>query len=192
MKKRTKGCLIGCLVAVGIPVLLVVGLVGACVIDAAIPRNPVKLAAAMLQTSLPPGTKAVTKNDTGPGLPIPGGASDGHSWIVLQIPPEQMAGLSTNLAAEALWRRLPLPPDLAAAERYLQPTIMHGVKGHIPLETARGFYFFMDEQAEMNKRYPDRKGYDTSKPFHERSSLDYIFAVYDETTGMLYFWRINT
>ena len=191
MKKITKGCLIGCLVAIGIPVLLVVGLVGTCVIDAAIPRNPIKLAAAMLQTDLPVGTKTITKDDTGPGLPIPGGASDGHSWIVLHIAPEQMTDFSHKLSADALWKRLPLSSDLAAAEKYLQPT-MHGVKGHIPLATAKGFYYFMDEQAEMNRRYPDRKGYDTSKPFHERYSLDYIFAVYDENTGTLYFWRINT
>ncbi len=192
MKKITKGCLIGSLAAVAIPMFLVMLLVGACLIDACIPRNPVKLAAALLQTSLPAGTKAVTKDDTGPGLPIPGGASDGYSWLVLQIPPSQMANFSQRISASPLWKRLPLPPELAAGERSLQPTIMSGVRGRIPLETAKGYYLFIDEQAEYNRQYPDRSGYDTSKPFYDRYSLDLIFGVFDDSTGMIYVWRVNT
>jgi len=192
MKKITKGCLIGCLTAVGIPVLLVSLLIGACVIEAGIPRNPVKLAAALLDTPLPNGTVSVTKDDTGPGLPIPGGASDGYTWLVLKVPTDQITNFAHRISVSPQWKSLPLPPELDAAATYLQPTFMDGVKGHIPLETAKGYYLFTDEQAEYNKKYPKRSMYDTAKPFYERCSLDYIFGVFDESTGMIYVWRINT
>ncbi len=189
MKKTKKGCLTGCLVAAAIPVIL---LIGACVIDACTPGNPAKLAAALLDTPLPDGTASVTKDDTGSGLPVPGGASDGYTWLVLKVPSNQVTNFAQRIAASAHWKPLPLPPELAAGEKYLQPTIMHGVQGHIPFETARGYYLFTDEQDEYNKKYPKRSGYDVSKPFYERPSLDYIFGVFDETTGTIYVWSINT
>jgi hypothetical protein len=192
MRKIAKGFLIGCLTAVAIPTVLILTLVGGCVVEACLPRNAVKLAAAMLQTELPAGTKAVIKKDTGPGLPIPGGASDGYSWIVLQVPADQIAHFSQTLAGASRWKRLPLPPELAAGENLLQPTSMNEGRGHIPLETAKGYYQFTDEQAEQNRKYPGRIGYDTAKPFYDRPSLDFIFGVFDETTGLLYVWRLNT
>ena len=172
--------------------LLVALLIGACVIEACIPRNPVKLAAGLLDTPLPAGTVSVTKDDTGPGLPIPGGASDGYTWLVLKVPSGQITNFVQKIAASPHWRPLPLPPELDAGAKYLQPTIMNGVNGHIPLETAKGYYLFTDEQAEYNKKYPKRSGYETAKPFFERCSLDYIFGVFDESTGMIYVWSINT
>jgi hypothetical protein len=53
-------------------------------------------------------------------------------------------------------------------------------------------YLFTDEQAEYNKQYPKRRGYDMSKPFYGRYSFDFIYAVFDVNTGTIYVWSINT
>lgn len=185
MTNKQKGCLIGCLTPV---VLLLVLIVLMC-----IPSDPVKLAEGLLRTKLPSGTKAASAEDTGPGLPIPGGASDGYTWLILQIPPDQATNFSRTVSAMPSWKRLPLPPELAAGERSLQPTIMDGVKGHIPLETAKGYYILIDQQVEWNQRIPPpRPPYQTEKPIWERPSMDYTFGVFDETSGRVYVWSINT
>lgn len=195
MKKLTRGCVFGCLAAAVMLVLLVaflVFLVRGCLADAFGPRDPIKLAAALLDTPLPDGTAPETKEDTGAGLPVPGGASDGYTWLVLKVPSAQVKSFAQRIATSPQWKPLPLPPELAAGETFLQPTILDGGKGHIPLETAKGHYLFIDEQAEYNKKYPKRSGYDTSKPFYERPSFDYIFGVFDESTGTIYVFRMNT
>lgn len=157
------------------------------------PTSAVTSAKGILRTPLPKDTKVAENDDSGPGLPIPGGASDGYTWLVLQIPLSQITNFSKTLSASPSWKRLPLPPELAVGERYLQPTIMHGVKGHIPLETAKGFYILIDQQAEWNQGFPrPNPPYETSKPIWERPSCDYSFGVFDENTGRLYVWSINT
>ena len=184
--------LVGCIVAAAIPTVLVVLLVGVAVIDACTARNPVKLAARLLGTHLPEGTVPVTKDDTGSGLPIPGGASDGYTWTVLKVAPDKIATFSKDLAASPQWKPLPLSPVLVAGVKDLQPTLTERVKGHFPSETAKGFYRFTDEQAEYNREYPKRSGYDISKPFYQRHSLDFVLGLFDVSTGMIYVWSINT
>jgi hypothetical protein len=183
--KKQKGCLIGCLT----PVVLLLALIGLM----CIPSNPVKVAEGLLRIELPNGTKAVSSKDTGLGLPIPGGASDGYTWLILQVPPNQLTNFAQKVSTVPFWKRLPLPPELAAGEKYLQPTIMDGVKGQIPLETARGYYILIDQQVEWNQRVPPpRPPYQTNTPIWERPSMDYIFGVFDETTGRVYVWSVNT
>jgi hypothetical protein len=161
----------------------------ACVTES-LTSNPVNLASSLLRTDLPQGTTVITNVDTGPGLPIPGGASDGYSFLVLQIPPEKTTGFAGKLKSP-LWKPLPLAPDLAKAERYLQPTIMSGVEGNIPIATSTGYYLFFDRQEEYNRTH-SRQTYDTTRPFYERSSSNYTFGMFDDQSGKLYLWSIDT
>lgn len=161
----------------------------ACVTDS-LNSNPVKLASSLLRTDLPQGTTVITNVDTGPGLPIPGGASDGYTFLILQIPLEKITEFAGKLKPP-LWKPLPLTPDLAKAERYLQPTIMSGVEGNIPIATSTGYYLFLDRQEEYNRTH-SRQTYDTTRPFYERSSSNYTFGMFDNQTGKLYLWSIDT
>jgi hypothetical protein len=157
-----------------------------------LPSDPVKTAEGLLRTKLPPGTKAASRGGSGPGLPIPGGASDGYIWLILQVPRHEATNLAKTISNSPLWKQLPLPPELAAGEKYLQPSHFDGVKGHIPLETAAGYYLLIDFQAEWNEKHNPRPPYKTSLPIWERPSMDYTFGVFDEKTGRIYVWHINT
>ena len=157
-----------------------------------LPPDPVQTAEGLLRTKLPAGTKAVSQHDTGRGVPIPGGASDGYTWLILQVPASEATNFVKAISHSSLWKRLPLPPELAAGEKQLQPTSMHGVAGHIPVETATGYYLLIDLQAEWNQRHHPRPPYDTSEPIWQRPSRDYTFGVFDEKTGRIYVWHVNT
>ena len=183
MKAKRKGCLIGCLIPVVAVVVLVVVM--------SIPTPPVTLAERLLDTELPAGTAVATASDTGPGLPVPGGASDGYTWLVLQIP---SGGMSEFLSATSArhWHSLPLPPDLQAGFGKVQPSFVKREEDRIPTDATEGRYFWRDLQVEWNERDKSRSSYKTDKPFHERPSLDFIFGLFDATTGKLYVLRVNT
>ena len=136
-----------------------------------LPSDPVKTAESELRTKLPAGTKAASHRDSGAGLPFPGGASDGYSWLILQVSAAEATNFGKTLANSPRWRRLPLPPELAAGAEQLQPSIM-GLTGHIPLETAVGYYLLIDYQAEWNERKNPRPRYQTAKPIWQRPSPD--------------------
>ena len=183
MKKSTKGCLIGCAIATDAAAGVVVAVV-ALLARALMPQSPAERAESMLQIDFPKGTCVVTNNNEMPWLPLPGGGSDGHVWMVLEVPREQVSAFTNALAVSSAWHRLPLPPALAEGQRCLQPSIMLGREETIPFATD-GYYYFLDRQKAHS-------GYDTSKPFHERPSLNVTFGLFDETTGKVYLWDIDT
>ena len=103
--------------------------------------------------------------------------------MVLQIPPEKITEFSAKLHNASAWKPLPLPEEFAQNEHYLQPNRLFGVKGTIPITTAKGYYLFQDSQIGR---------YDTTKPFYERSSFNFTFALFDERDGKVYIWVLST
>jgi hypothetical protein len=163
--------------------------IAACLISAAIPENPLKLASSMLDVKLPWGTTVLINHDTGPGLPIPGGASNGYTFMILQIPPEKVAEFKKTLETSPVWKPLPLPQEFEGHEDEFQPSF--GIEEMIPITTSTGYYFFIDYQEEYNKRKGEQI-YDTSKPFYERRSENCTFGMFNDKDGKLYLWNIDT
>jgi hypothetical protein len=141
-KNINKGCLIA-VVLLGILIL-------ACVISVIIPENSVKVASSMLRIDLPKGTTILIDDDSGPSFPT----GDGYTWMVLQVPHEEIIEFANSLETSPVWKPLPLPPELAENRDYLQPTIMSGVEGTIPIATSTGYYLFIDSQEEYSKLPP--------------------------------------
>jgi hypothetical protein len=176
-------------ITMGLLSLLILACITSCIFYALTPENPIDLASSMLRIKLPEGTTVVTNDDTGPGLPIPGGASDGYTFLVLQIPYEKIGEFTNILEASSYWKPLPLPIELAQHEEYLQPTF--GIKATIPIATSTGYYLFIDSQEEYNKEH-GKQTYDTTRPFYERFSFNYTFGLFNDKDGKFYLWRIDT
>ncbi len=172
-------------------VLLILACIASCCVSALIPENPIKLGSSMSRVELPKGTTIVTDNDTGPGLPIPGGASDGFTFLVLQIPPEKIVEFTTTLKESSFWKPLPLPAELAEHERAIQPSIAGGIEETIPIATSTGYYLFIDKQEEYNKR-SGKQVYPIETPFYERRSFNFTFGLFNDKDGKLYLWRLDT
>jgi hypothetical protein len=178
-------------ITVGLLMLLVLACMASCLVAILIPENPIKLASSMSRVELPKGTTIVTNNDTGPGLPIPGGASDGYTFLVLQIPPEKVVEFTTTLKKSPFWKPLPLSAELAEHEEYIQPSFMGGVEETIPIATSTGYYLFIDSQEEYNKS-SGKQVYEVATPFYERYSYNFTFCLFNDKDGKLYLWRIDT
>ncbi|MFZ5856375.1 MAG: hypothetical protein ACOYZ6_06055 [Chloroflexota bacterium] len=176
----------GCTIVAGIVSAVFLLLILACIISFVIPTNPITLASSMAQVDIPTGVTVRTNDDTGPGLPIPGGASDGYTFLVIQIPPAKISEFSQTLTNSNIWKPLPLPQEFIDNEWLLQPD-----NGTIPLDTLKGSYLFVDRQDSYNKNHKERR-YDTSQPFYERYSFNFTFGLFDDKTGLLYLWRLDT
>lgn len=181
-KPLSKGCVIAAAVPAGICGLLTL----ICIISSFIPTNPIKLASSMAQVDIPKGATVLTNDDTGPSLPIPGNASDGYTFLIVQIPPKRMLEFSLALADSDVWKSLPLPQEFIDNEWLLQPD-----NGTIPLDTPTGYYLFVDWQEEYNKTHSEKSN-DTTEPFYERDNFNFTFGLYDDKTGMLYLWSLDT
>jgi len=107
MDRIAKGCVIGCSLAGVVAVTLLIG-VAVLLVRACRPRSPAALANSALQIEFPEGTRAITNNNEASWLPLPGGASDGQIWMVLEVPPEQVPAFTNALAMSLVWHRLPL------------------------------------------------------------------------------------
>ena len=176
-------------VTAGLLVLLPLVCIGSCLFSVFVPVDPLELASSMSGVDLPKGTTVLTNNDTGPGLPVPGGASDRYTFIVLQIPPEKIIEFAGTLEKSSLWKPLPLSPEFAGHEDRLQPSF--GIEETIPITTSTGYYLFVDYQEEYNKE-KGKQIYDTTKPFYERYSENFKFGLFNDKDGKLYLWRIDT
>jgi hypothetical protein len=176
-------------VIIGLLVFLPLACIASCLIPIFIPGNPIELAGSMLDIDIPKGTTVLTNDDTGPGLPFPGGASDGYTFIILQIPPEKSDEFINTLEASPLWKPLPLSPEFTGHEEEFQPAF--DIEGTIPITTSTGYYFFVDWQAEHNKESGEQV-YDTTKPFYDRYSENFTFGLFDDKDCKLYLWRIDT
>ena len=174
---------------IGLLVLLTLACIASCLIPTFIPANPIKLAGSMLDVDIPEGSTVLTNNDTGGRLPFPGGASDGATFIILQIPPEKVVEFADTLADSPSWKALPLSPEFAGHEEEFQPSF--GIEGTIPITTSTGYYFFVDWQEEYNKEKGEQE-YDTTKPFYERISENFTFGLFNDKDGKLYVWGIDT
>lgn len=180
--KKTNGCLITVWTLIGIIFVLIL----TCVISILIPENPIAIASSMIRSDLPKGTAIVNDDYDGPSFPL----GDGYTWIVLQIPAEEISRFKNSLAETPYWKSLPLPTELAENERYLQPSFF-GVNETIPIDTSTGYYLFIDHQEEYNKAQK-RQAYDTSIPFYKRASLNYTFGLFNDKDGRLYLLRFDT
>lgn len=165
--------------------LVFLACIGSCAISFLGIDDPVMLASSMLMIKIPHGATAIT-NDNSPGLPLPGGASDGYVFIVLQIPPEKAAELIENLKRSSNWHSLPLPEELAQHENLLQPSF--GIEGTIPITTSTGYYLFIDSQTEGG----DKQAFDLTIPFYNRPSYNFTFGLFNDQDGKLYLWRLDT
>jgi len=174
MFRKNRGCLIT-------SSIIIVVVTAVCVISGRITSDPLNYAGSVLRIPVPDGTTVIVDDYMEPSFPT----GDGYSWMVLQISPEKINEFAASLEASSIWMPLPLPPELAENERYLQPTIMSGVEGAIPITTSTGYYLFRDRQKENG-------GPDTIKPFYERSSLNYTFGLFNDKDGKLYIWSLDT
>ncbi len=168
--------------------ILVLVCILSCVLPYIIPVNPIRIASSMLKVELPKGTTPVTSDDM-PGLPIPGGASDGYTFLILQIPPEEITEFTGTLERSPFWQPLPLPAEIAKQEWLLQPSF--DIKEEIPIATSTGYYLFRDYQDEYNQRKGEQI-YDTETPFYERHSFNFVFGLFNDKDGKLYLWELNT
>jgi hypothetical protein len=182
MTTQKKGCLVGCLALDVVIIWLVILMCQ--------PSDPTKTVEGLLGTNLPIGTQVLATEDTGPGLPLPGGASDGHTWIVLQISEDQKSNFTHAVSSSLRWKRLPLPPDLTAQAQLLQP--MDKVKGHIPLKTAKGYFILIDRNylRRLTTRSPEQL-YEPNRSL-SADGCNFTFGLFDETTGKVYVWDIDT
>lgn len=172
-------------VTAGLLVLLPLACIASCLISILIPRDPIKLARSFSEVELPKGTTIVMNNDTGPGLPIPGGASDGYTFLVLQIPPGKIVEFTATLEKSPLWKPLPLSAQLAEQEEgILQPSISGGIEETIPIATSTGYYLFIDRQEEYNKSSGEDV-YDIATPFYKRYSYNFTFCLFNDQDGKL-------
>ncbi|MBI3985751.1 MAG: hypothetical protein HY343_02435 [Lentisphaerae bacterium] len=115
------------------------------------------------------------------------GAYDGQNWIFLRIPADQVTNFVAVLVQTPGWKPLPLPPELEGGAKMLARLSRTET---IPIEGAQGYYLFRDSQEKWNR--DGNSGYHTEKPFHERPSQNFTFALFDVRTGMLYVRRIDT
>jgi hypothetical protein len=132
----------------------------------------------------------VLTNNIEPGLPIPGGASDGHTFVILQIPSEKIVEFTGILEKSPFWKPLPLSLEFSGHEEEFQPSLF-SIEETIPVTTSTGYYFFIDYQGEYNKQKGEQV-YDTTQPFYERDSEDFGFGLFDDKDGKLYIWSIDT
>jgi hypothetical protein len=178
-------------ITAGLILLLVLACVASCLISVLIPENPIKLASSISRVTLPKGTTLVTNNDTGPGLPIPGGASDGYTYLVLQIPSEKMVEFESTLKQSSYWKPLPLSAELADHEDIIQPSISGGIEETIPITSSTGYYLFIDSQEEYNNSSGEQV-YDIATPFYDRYSYNFTFCLFNDKDGKLYIWSLDT
>lgn len=120
-------------ITAGLLLLSVLGCMASCLVSILIPEDPLDLASSMSKVKLPKGTTILTNNDTGPGLPIPGGASDGYTFLVLQIPPEKIAEFTTTLKKSSFWKPLPLSSELAEHQNIFNRHLWAASKEQSPL-----------------------------------------------------------
>lgn len=178
-------------ITAGFVVLSVLACMLSCLASVLIPEDPFKLASAIARVELPKGTTIASNNDTVPGLPIPGGASDGYAFLVLQIPPEKIAEFTSTLKKSPFWKPLPLSAELAEHEDVIQPSIAGGVQETIPIATSTGYYLFIDHQAEYNKK-TGKQVYEVATPFYDRYSYHFSFCLFNDKDGKLYIWNLDT
>lgn len=171
--------------------LLVLACIASCLAPILIPEDPIRVARSMSGVELPKGTTILTNIDTYTGLPIPGGASDGYTFLVLQIPPQKIGEFTTTLEKSSFWEPLPLSPELADHEEYIQPSFIYGVEETIPIASVTGYYLFIDRQEEHNKS-SGKQVYEIATPFYERYSYNFTFCLFDDQVGKLYLWRSDT
>ncbi len=174
---------------IGLLVLLPLACIASCLISIFVPANPIKLTGTILDIDIPKGTTVLTNHDTGPGLPIPGGASDGYTFIVLQVPSNKISEFTDTLEASPLWKPLPLSPEFVGHEEEFQPSF--DIEETIPITTSTGYYFFIDYQEQYNKKKGEQV-YDTTQPFYERNSENFTFGLFNDKDGKLYLWSIDT
>lgn len=142
------------------------------------------------EVSLPKGTIVIKNKSAGDGLPLPGGASDGYTFLLLQIPPSEIVVFARRLENSSAWRSLPLSSELSKNQKWLQPSI--AINETIPIAaTSSGYYMFVDFQ-EVNKRRKSKSADEVAKPFHERHSLNFKFGLFNDKDGKLYLWRLDT
>ncbi|MBQ8952513.1 MAG: hypothetical protein IJ048_00220 [Clostridia bacterium] len=109
---------------------------------------------------------------------------DGESFYVLKFNDDSLLNMIGN---SKRWRPLPLTDTLAGLADGLGYSIEEAKAGRDMLfpPVARGWYFFMDRQAEGEARFSDAA-------VMSRWSYNVILAVYDEETSTLYFAKWDT
>jgi hypothetical protein len=179
------------LITAGLIILLELACVATCLISVFKPEDPKKLAGSISRVKLPIGTTILTNNDTYTGLPIPGGASDGYTYLVLQIPSDKIVEFEATLKQSSYWKPLPLSAELAEHEDIIQPSISGGIEETIPIASSTGYYLFIDSQEEYNKSSGEQV-YDIATPFYDRYSYNFTFCLFNDKDGKLYIWSLDT
>ena len=186
IKVVNKGCCVA-IIAILIPICVIGAWALTGFIGSFFPMSPVEFAGVLLKVDIPEGTTVISDVYSESSFPT----GDGHTWTVLQIPHEKVNEFAASLKASPFWKPLPLSPELADQQAYLQPTIMFGLDGTIPIKNATGYYFFVDRQEASNKK-DNSQTYDTFIPFSKRNSLNYTFGLFNDRDGKLYVWSIDT
>jgi hypothetical protein len=171
--------------------LSVLGCLSSCFISVFVPENPLKLGSSYSRVKLPKDTTVLTNIDTGRGLPFPGGASDGYTYFVFQLPHEKITSFSATLEKSPYWNPLPLSTELRDHENSIQKVIADYSDQTFPFDISNGYYLFVDDQTETSKLY----GFDDSDlatPFYDRSSYNFTFCLFNVDDGKLYVWDIDT
>ena len=92
--------------------------------------------------------------DEPPIAPVPGGASEWSTWVVLELGDVQATEFERLMGSTDEWHRMPLPEELLARSELLQPPEYLGgiqVQEKLPLSNANGYYLF--EGAIENLRF---------------------------------------
>ena len=113
---------------------------------------------------------------------------DGDSFVVLQIPPEKIEAFSNSLATSPEWKPLPLPVYLAENDFCFQPD---RDLGEIPVANVTGYYLLRDRQEEYNRLH-NRHRFETEIPICERWSSNLFFSLFNDKTGVLYLYDVDT
>lgn len=114
---------------------------------------------------------------------------DGMTFVALRFPNDS---LQAQIAEQEHWDQLPLSENLTALA-YGLSTDTHSVSPHLtdkrgnPVmpKIENGYYYFFDRQANIGSEHDDRDVF-------SRASYNFIFAIYDKDTNILYYVKFDT
>ena len=102
---------------------------------------------------------------------------DGEYWATLRLSPASVKMLMSATEDDDGWRPLSELGDLS-----LLP-----LDSRVPIHAQNGIYFFRDFQPEW---YPEYES--NNRPPHDRSSYNFVFAVFDPETNHLFVYNLDT
>lgn len=135
-------------------------------------------ASRLIQTALDRNVQLIEYYDDHGGF-----HGDGSTWIVFAFSPEEQSKFIQAIRRRTDWHQLPLAQQLQKLGRILQPD----GDTKLPTRLSHGYYYFHDFQPEW---YPDYE--DTRRPVHDRSSYNFVVAIFDVENHMLYIYNLDT